>query len=182
MLTQIHAANGQTLNLDSTYFYEVNQKEFLQVENLSGENGLVVIFTSSFCPYCSLYEERILQVKSQYDSLGINFVLVNSNNSVGINIETIEGMRTESKRLGISYVSDQNHAVMNALQATKNPEIIVLRPIHGGFEKAYQGSVDDSPKDSDSVSEEYLKMVLDNLVRGMPSPIKRTHPVGCRIR
>ncbi len=173
---------AQSYDLDSVYFYEVNEQDFLKVEDLMGDKGLVLVFTSSYCPYCQLYEDRLLEIKSEFDSLGINFVLINSNNSTEINIVTIEDMREESTRLGISYVSDQGHEVMNALGVRKNPEIVVIRPVVSGYEKAYQGSLDDSPKDPGNVRDPYLRRVLANLIQDKPSPIKRTHPVGCMIR
>ena len=108
--------------------------------------------------------------------------MINSNDAIGSQKETIEDMRKESERLNFKYVSDQNHEIMEALEVTKNPEVVVIQSVSGGYKKVYQGSIDDSPMDTSSIKEDYLRVALENLVQGKPSPIQKTHPVGCRIR
>lgn len=169
-------------NLDSIAYYDVVKKDFLSTRQMLGKHGLVLFFIGSHCPYVDLYKERMLGYRQEYLSKGFHFAIVNSNSTVGDKVESIEQMRKEALAMGYQYISDQSQTIMNAYQIQKNPEVAVVRNTELGYEIAYKGAIDDSPRSATGVKVDYLRKVLDNLLVGKPSPVKDQRAVGCVIK
>src|SRR5687767_6208944 len=53
----------------------------VSLSNYASDKGVVLIFTSNYCPYSKLYEDRIIALANQFENQGIKFLLVNSNTS-----------------------------------------------------------------------------------------------------
>ncbi|MFY0628015.1 MAG: redoxin domain-containing protein [Reichenbachiella sp.] len=182
MLPFISMVKAQTPDFQKIEFYDVSKKDFVSINDLMGEIGLVLVFSGSHCPYMNYYEERLNKIKDEYSPLGIEFVLVNSNNSVGEKTETIDQMREKSIKSGYRIISDQSHDVMKSFGAKKNPEVVVLRYKNNQIVKSYKGAIDDNAKSERMVKDHYLRRVLANVSVNKPSPVKDTRPAGCLIK
>lgn len=168
--------------LSTVSLYDVSAKDYVSVEDLMGDHGLVLVFIGSYCPYMDFYEGRIEKLQQEYRPQGVNFAFVNSNNTVGLKTETVEHMRQLSIITKTRVISDQGHEIMDAFEVNKIPEVVVIRRKNGELNKTYQGAIDDSPKSESMVKKDYLRLVLNNIIVNKPSPVKNNRPAGCLIK
>ncbi|MEM9985732.1 MAG: thioredoxin family protein [Bacteroidota bacterium] len=153
----------------------------ITLSQFSGSKALVVIFTSANCSWASSYEERINQLHQDYQSRGIAFLAINSNDATMSLRDDSRTMRTHQS-FSFSYVKDSKQMVARQLGATKNPEFFVLQPTQGKYAIVYQGKMDDNPLNVSLVREPYLRNALDQILSGQKVKQPRTDPQGCNIR
>ncbi|WP_221409109.1 redoxin domain-containing protein [Reichenbachiella versicolor] len=174
---------GQGKSLAEMSFYDVSRKEFLSTDQLFGDKGLVIVFTSLNCPYSQKYEGRLVKMKQKYQDQGVNVVLVNSNDpSIG-EPENIPMMRARAEDLGIQYFSDQSQTIKSILKVSKNGEVVVLTRKDGAYKTLYQGAIDDNPLSDKGIKENYLQNAIDHLLDGKDNiSVNYVRPIGCHIK
>lgn len=156
----------------------------VSLNSFSNKKGVVVIFTSDFCPYSKLYEERIDELAKEFSDKGIQFILINPNNPLVSQDDSVEKMAKNAKEKGyrFPYLADKDQKVADAFGATKTPEVYLLRPSGSNFKIVYSGAIDDNPQVVSDVAQAYLHGAISNLLSG--KPIQRNHqrPTGCMIK
>lgn len=156
----------------------------VSLNSFSNKKGVVVIFTSDFCPYSKLYEERIDELAKEFSDKGIQFILINPNNPLVSQDDSVEKMAKNAKEKGyrFPYLADKDQKVADAFGATKTPEVYLLRPSGSNFKIVYSGAIDDNPQVASDVAQAYLHDAISNLLSG--KPIQRNHqrPTGCMIK
>ncbi|MEQ9440074.1 MAG: thioredoxin family protein [Cyclobacteriaceae bacterium] len=158
--------------------------EVFSLSEYSDAKAVVVIFTSLYCPYAKLYEDRILRLVDKYDSNSIRFILINPNNPAKSKADAMTNMATEAKRsqLDIPFLSDSAQEVASLLGAEKTPEAFILTPKNGIFTIAYHGGIDDNPQVENDVKHAYLQNAIEAVAQNRsittaPAPI-----TGCMIK
>lgn len=156
----------------------------VSLSDFKGSRAVVVVFTSNYCPYAKIYEDRIASLHQEYASKNVDFLLINSNNSSLDDKDTEENMRAHATERGYAfpYLADKKSVAKNAFMAEKTPETFIVVPRDNVFQLAYHGAIDDNPQSPDQVESNYVKMALDNIVAQRPTPISYKRPVGCRIK
>jgi peroxiredoxin len=155
--------------------------------SLSGyklKKAVVVIFTGNHCVYSKKYESRVMNLAGKYESLGVQFLLINSNNPELSEDDNFDGMKLRAMEQGYTfpYLADEDQAVAKMMGAEKNPHAFVLAPIADGFSVVYSGLIDDNPLMEDAVNNHYLAAALDQVLNGsigaqLPTPVQ-----GCGIK
>lgn len=180
-------------------FQAISQKvenipDFTLKDVISGKNvsfysykknkAIVVIFTSNYCPYSKLYENRINDLVKEYSTQGVGFLLINSNNSSLSKDESIVKMIMKAKESEFStpYLADKQLTAKRIFQAEKTPEAFVVANVKGALTAVYRGAIDDNPQSPDEVGENYIKLALNNLLQNKVSPVTFNRPTGCRIK
>jgi len=64
---QLKGVDGKTHNLKS----------------FSDKKALVVVFSCNHCPYVQAYEDRMVQIQTDYSAKGVTLVAINSNDDSG---------------------------------------------------------------------------------------------------
>lgn len=149
------------------------------------EKAVVIIFTSNYCAYSKLYEERILALANEYESQGIKFLFINSNTSADNIDDSMEEMAKHARKKGwrIPYLADKEHKVSSKLGATKNPEAFVLQNNgNGNFTLKYRGAIDDNPQVANVVSAYYLKDAINAVLNKKNLSMVERRPTGCMIK
>ncbi|MFY0654052.1 MAG: redoxin domain-containing protein [Cyclobacteriaceae bacterium] len=152
--------------------------------SLRKSKAIVVIFTSNYCPYAKLYEQRIKDLAEKYSSKDISFMLVNSNNSRLSTDETVEKMKLKAQEssFNIPYYADKELVAKTIFKAEKTPEAFVVTEVKGALSVVYRGAIDDNPQSPDAVEKSYIDLALNNLTNGKVSPVTFFRPTGCRIK
>lgn len=156
----------------------------LSLSNFQNKKGVVIIFTSNFCPYSKLYEERIEALANEFSGKGVQFILINPNNPMASKDDSIEEMAKQAREKGFSfpYLADKDQQVANSLGATKTPEVYLLKPVSGSFSIVYSGAIDDNPQVPGDVNKAYLKEAINNHLSGKPIAKAFERPTGCMIK
>lgn len=147
-----------------------------------GQKAIVLIFTSNYCPYSRLYEDRINNLAGQYKNQGVSFLLINSNDASQNKEESEASMKEKAQESGLPYLSDKQQVMAKKYGATKTPEVYVLAPQNGNFVVFYSGAIDDNPQIAADVREAYLQQALDSILTGKTAVVKTKRPVGCMIK
>ncbi len=181
---QLSFGQKNTEMIPSFTLTDVISNKNISLSDYNGSKAIVIIFTSNTCPYAKLYEDRIIALSNNYKAKGVNFLLINSNNSPLTDVDNIFRMKIKAnaKRYAFPYLADKEQVVQNIFKAEKTPEAYVLAKKKGILRLLYNGAIDDNPQSVDLVKEKYIELAINNILDGKPSSIQYKRPVGCRIK
>ena len=147
----------------------------------SKAKAVVVIFSCNHCPYVRAWEDRMVQVQSDYAAKGVQLVAINANNADEYPEDSFEKMRERAreKHFNFPYLRDETQAIARAYGAERTPEVFLLD--HDRILR-YHGVIDDNYDDPAAVKAKYLRDALDATLSGSPPTIAETKPVGCTIK
>ncbi|QDV16320.1 Thiol-disulfide oxidoreductase ResA [Gimesia panareensis] len=142
------------------------------------EKATVVCFLGAECPLARLYGPKLNEMQAAYDSRGVRFIGVNSNQQ-----DSLEDVKEYVKRYEISFpmAKDYNNEVADQFEAVRTPEVFVLDQ---QLTVRYRGRIDNQYLPGISRAETTthdLKNALDQLLAGKPIEVTETKPNGCFI-
>ena len=153
---------------------EIQTGKTITLKHYRSSKAMVIVFMSTSCPYVKYYVSRLQDMKNDFKSKGIVFLMINSNSS-----EPIDRMKEQAKSLSTPYLLDKFKELANFLGAKKSLEVFLLK----GNEKIYYtGAIDDSPQVASDVRTNYLRSAIDGLLKGEEKVRASTQPVGCMIK
>jgi peroxiredoxin len=138
-------------------------------------NAIVLMFIATQCPVSNAYNDRMVQLYSDYTPKGVAFVAINSNKQ-----ESVEEIKEHAKshKFIFTVLKDKDNIVADELKASVTPEIFVLNSKN---EILYHGRIDDSRKETNVKSND-LRMALDEILSGKPVNVSETKAIGCTIK
>ena len=80
----------------------------------------------------------------------------------------------------IPYLSDKEKVALKTLGGKRCPEVFVITPAN--WNVVYSGAIDNNPQVASDVSESYLTLVLDEVIRGSKVSLQSKRPTGCIIK
>ncbi|MFA0962789.1 thioredoxin family protein [Roseivirga sp. BDSF3-8] len=163
---------------------DARTQQQVSLKDFGSAKGIVVIFTSNYCPYSKLYDNRIKNMANAYSGKGIQFLLVNPNTGVNNDHESIGEMARKAREEGYDfpYLADATQEAVRQLGAQKTPEAFLLTPQGNGFRVVYSGAIDDNPQVEQDVKEAYLRNAIDALLSNNTAGISPQRPTGCMIK
>ncbi|MDF2158395.1 redoxin domain-containing protein [Algoriphagus sp. CAU 1675] len=152
------------------------------LKEMIGQKGLVLIFHNLNCPFAKMYENRISELRANYQNKGFNFALINP--EVGTEPESQLTLRTfiDDSKLNMAYLIDEGQKFTQFFQITKIPEAVILTSDSESLKVSYRGAIDNNPQAAGSVSEKFLERAINQLLKGEdPIPAQVRAP-GCNIK
>jgi peroxiredoxin len=149
--------------------------------NLSGKNGLLVMFSCNTCPYVIKNEARTVAICNFARQQNMGVVLINSNEAYRDGDDSYEAMKkyAAEQKYNWHYVVDKNSIIADAFGANRTPECFL-------FDKnqklVYHGAIDDNPSDAAAVTRSHLQEAIKELVEGKEISVKESRSVGCTIK
>lgn len=155
--------------------------EVLTLEEVAGENGLLVNFSCNTCPWVGAWEDRYNPIAELAEENDIGVIALNPNAAIRDDGESMEDMqqRAESSDYNFYYALDEGARLAEAFGATKTPDIFLF---NSDMELVYTGAIDDDAKSAENVEQPYLKNAINNLVAGKDINPKTTKALGCTIK
>lgn len=178
---------GETAPNSDVAMLDVSGDEF-SLNDLKGENGLLVVFSCNTCPFVvgngdksEGWEGRYNQLYELAQAEGIGMVLVNSNAAKRDGDDSFDAMKTHAEEAGylMNYVVDENSALADAFGARTTPHVFLF---DADMKLTYKGAVDDNVNSSDEVEATYLQDALSNMAAGEPIDPNDTKELGCSIK
>ncbi len=154
----------------------------LELGNMVGAKGMVLIFHSLNCPFAKMYEGRIKALRTNFQNQGIAFALVNPEASNSEADQIPLRAYIDESGLNMSYLIDSGQIWTKLFQTTKIPEVIVLVQGAKGLEIKYRGAIDNNPQAETAVTERHLERALNQILKGDMPMAYQVRPVGCNIR
>jgi peroxiredoxin len=150
------------------------------LEGYGDADVLVLVQSCNHCPYVLAWEDRMIDVQSDYAGRGVRLVAVNSNNASSHPEDSYDRMVAHSSAKGFNfdYLHDPDQGLAHALGAERTPEVFVF---DRDRRLVYHGAIDDN-RDDTAVDQEYLRDALDAVLAGQSPPVAETAPVGCTVK
>jgi peroxiredoxin len=158
----------------------VDDKEH-SLNDYVGKNAVAVIFSCNHCPYVRAWEDRMVQIQSDYEDKGVQLVAINANDESKYPDDSFSKMkeRAREKKFNFPYLRDETQNVARAYGAERTPEVFLLDT---NSILQYHGTIDDNYDDPKGVKEHYLRRALDAVLAGKSVSIAEIKPVGCTIK
>lgn len=143
--------------------------------SLRGENGTLLIFISTQCPYSNAYNERMEALHQEYSGRGVRVVGINPNRT-----EPVPEVRNHARERGLTFVvlKDDGNRIADYLGASVTPEAYLLDT---GNVLRYQGRLDANHREAELNSNE-LRAALDALLGGRQIAQTGKKAFGCTIK
>ncbi|HDH57089.1 MAG TPA: thioredoxin family protein [Bacteroidetes bacterium] len=150
-------------------------------DDFKDKDVLVVIFTCNHCPYAQAVEDRIIQLRREYEGKSVQLVGICSNDPNFVPEDSFENLqkRWREKNYGFPYLHDLEQDVAKAFGAVCTPEYFVYGPDR---KLAYHGRMDDNWKEPHKVTRRELKEAIDLILAGKTVDFKQIPSMGCSIK
>ncbi len=170
-----YAKDFNLKNIDGTMVSMAGMKE---------AKGFIIIFTCNTCPFSKMYEERIIELQSEYSPKGFPVIAINPNDENTSPDDSFESMKIRAKAQGFNfpYLQDETQEVVSSYGAARTPQVFVLLKEKGKYKVVYEGAIDNNHRDASMASNKYVKDAVDNLLTGREVHTKSTKAIGCSIK
>ena len=100
----------------------------LAFDDVAGERGTVVIFMCNHCPFVKHVADQLAMLGNEYQSRGIGFVAISSNDVSTHPADSPEQMVHEAEERGYTfpYLYDESQSVAKAYHAACTPDFYLF--------------------------------------------------------
>lgn len=157
-----------------------DQKHY-QLKDLQGAQGTAVFFICNHCPYVLHINDQLVQLALDYQSQGIQFIAISSNDVESYPQDGPEKMTQVAKDLNypFPYLYDETQEVAKAYKAACTPDLYLF---DANLKSIYHGQLDSSrPGNGLEVTGEDFRAALDALLNGQSIPQAKPS-IGCSIK
>mgnify|MGYP001027404017 CR=1 FL=1 len=155
--------------------------EKVSLADVAKDNGLLVLFSCTSCPFVQRWEDRYPKIKEWADKNDVGMIVLNSNYKNRDGVDSFEAMKkqAENSDYNFYYVVDKESLIANAFGGQTTPHAFLFDE---NMKLAYKGAIDDNYKSADDVEKHYLKDAIVSLANGGEVAVTETKPVGCSIK
>ena len=144
--------------------------------------ALVVVFMCNHCPFVKHILDDFVGLVKEYESKGVAFVGINSNDVDNYPQDRPERMAQIAGEAGFTfpYLYDASQEVARSYHAACTPDFFVFDKER---ELVYRGQMDDSrPGNGVPITGADLRAALDAVLGGKPVPEEQRPSMGCNIK
>lgn len=160
----------------------VKNKQFVELADVRGKHGTVVMFICNHCPFVKHVNEEIVRVANDYKVTGFGFVAISSNDVDKYPEDHPDKMLevAEEENYPFPYLYDETQEVAKAYDAACTPDFYVFDE---NDELFYRGQLDDSrPKNGIPLSGRSIREALDDILNNRDYPKIQKPSMGCNIK
>lgn len=176
------AGSFQVLSAQQISDFTLKQTDGTMVssQSYSAQKAWVVVFTGNHCVYSKKYEDRLIQYAKEFTAKGVSFMLINSNDPIQSEEESLINMRNRAKdkNFPFVYLQDEKQTIAKMFGAQKNPEVFVLK----GMKILYKGALDNNPLMPEKVTRNYLHEAIEAALSGTAVKESSVPASGCNIK
>jgi len=153
----------------------------ITMNDVKGQNGTLVIFSCSTCPYVRAWEDRYLTVSKLAKENNIGMIVVNPNEAIRDKGASLADMKARSKEIGYTfpYALDKDYKLADAYGATRTPHVYLMDKNNV---VVFVGAIDDNSRSAADVEEHYLEDAIVELAAGKTISRSHTRAIGCTIK
>ncbi len=152
------------------------------LNDVRGENGVVVMFICNHCPYVQAVIDRTVADMAALSALGVGAVAIMPNDYQSYPDDRPERMAhfAEAHRFGFPYLIDETQDVARAYGAVCTPDFY-------GFDRdmtlVYRGRLDAGRMDAPGAdAPRELLAAMSVVAEGKPAPKNQAPSMGCSIK
>ena len=155
--------------------------EIVRRDDFRGQQGLLVMFICTHCPYVKHIETGLAKLGEDYaGKLGI--VAISSNDAETYPDDSPAGLKRQAETMGFEfpYLYDESQQVARAYRAACTPDIYLFDI---EMKLVYRGQFDGSrPGNGVPVTGKDLRAALDLVLRGEKPGTDQLASIGCNIK
>jgi peroxiredoxin len=151
------------------------------LNEVRGNNGLLVMFICNHCPYVKAVRDRIIRDARELKDLGINSVAIMSNDPTDYAEDSFDNMKTVAQELKFPfpYLYDESQGVAKAYGAVCTPDFFGYNK---DLELQYRGRLDESRKDPVPDARRDLFEAMKQVAQTGQGPKDQIPSMGCSIK
>lgn len=166
----------------------------IHLKNVDGEKvsfsqfkdvkGFIVVFSCNTCPVVRKYQQRIIDLNTQFSGKGYPVIAINSNDKEVSPGDSYEEMQkfAKDKGLAFQYLYDESQEVAKLWGATNTPHVYVLSKKDGKLMVEYVGAIDNNADDPGKADKKYVADAVNALLKNAPVQVSGTKAIGCSIK
>jgi peroxiredoxin len=151
------------------------------LNEVRGNNGLLVMFICNHCPYVKAVRDRIIRDARELKDLGINSVAIMSNDPTDYAEDSFDNMKTVAQELKFPfpYLYDESQGVAKAYGAVCTPDFFGYNK---DLELQYRGRLDESRKEPVPKARRDLFEAMKQMAQTGQGPKDQIPSMGCSIK
>jgi len=151
------------------------------LDDVRGENGLLVMFICNHCPYVKAIRPRLVQDLRALKALGVNAIAIMSNDPTEYPEDGFEHMQAVAREFDFPfpYVVDPTQEVAKAYGAICTPDFFGF---NAQLELQYRGRFDESRKETAPESTRDLFHAMKLVAETGRGPQEQIPSIGCSIK
>lgn len=159
----------------------VTNKKYSLAE-LQSDCATVIMFICNHCPYVKHIAVQLAAVAKHYQSKGVSFVAISSNDIDNYPEDAPQLMQCTAEKIGYTfpYLYDETQEVATAYNATCTPDFYIFDK---NMQLVYRGRFDaSSPGNNEAVTGKDLTCALDAILDGTQPSTEQMPSMGCNIK
>jgi hypothetical protein len=163
---------------------EVSTGKVVLLKNNINKNGAFIIFIDNSCAFVTSYNSRLSSISKDLTNKGYSVLFVDPHEKNNPGTDNIKAMNQffSNKNWSGKYFSDENHALVKLLGATKLPEVFFVTMNGNKLTIIYQGALDDNPQNENAVKSTYITEAEKMKSGGKNVNPTKVPALGCRIK
>jgi peroxiredoxin len=170
-----------TIAPDFTLLDTVSGKS-MGLQDLAARPATVLMFICNHCPYVLHVNTELVRLALEYQSRGVGFLAISSNDAQSYPQDGPEEMRRHAAEQGypFPYLYDETQVVARAYDAACTPDFYVF---DAALRLVYRGRLDGSkPGNAVPLSGQDLRAALDAVLAGSAVTTEQQPSMGCNIK
>jgi peroxiredoxin len=165
-----------------TFRLKSTDNTLINLDNIKGKNGLLIMFICNHCPYVIGAIDEIVETSKQLQKYEINSLAIMSNDTNSYPEDSFENMILFAKKYNFSfpYVIDEDQSIAKTYNAACTPDFFGY---NNNLELQYRGRIREfnNLKAVAGSENELLKSMIDIGKTGK-GPLKQNPSMGCSIK
>lgn len=175
--------NGQSLIRvgDIAPYFELKYSDgkITSTSDFNRSKGLIIVFTSTICPYANLYEQRIANLNQKYLNSGFSFLAINTDRNT---LNANDSKKKSDLSWSFPLFNDDHISTAKSFGVQKIPFVYVLQKTKKGLSVQYLGSIDDDIEDTNpNARTNYVENAVSAILKNKNVEVKQTQVNGCDI-
>lgn len=152
-----------------------------KLPEVSGRNGLLVMFICNHCPYVKAIRTRIVRDSAELQALGIGVVAISANDPADYPEDSFENMQRVARefKFPFPYLFDESQEVARAYDAVCTPDFFGF---NNKLELQYRGRLDASRTAPVPDARRDLFEALKAVAQTGQGPAEQIASMGCSIK
>lgn len=149
--------------------------------SFADKKALVIMFICVHCPYVQAIEDRLVQLRKDFEKHSVQLVGICANDPTDYPEDSPENLKKHAleKNYGFPYLVDETQEVAKAYDAVCTPDIYLYDQ---NRQLAYHGRLDDNWKDASKVKKQDLKEAISAILEGQSPAEPQFSSMGCSIK
>ncbi|CAG2532249.1 AhpC/TSA family protein [Maribacter dokdonensis] len=154
----------------------------MNLHAMNGEVGTLIMFICNHCPFVIHVNPEIVKMAKEFQSKGIQFIAISSNDVEKYPEDAPHFMRIKAKAENYTfpYLYDEDQTVAKAYNAACTPDFFLF---DNELKLVYRGQLDDSrPGNGSPLTGIDLRNAMENLIHGKEISAIQKPSIGCNIK